>query len=338
MTFNFLTLNFLVPRPLSLVPFFPTLQIYSNHREFKQIKHMIRPPLLRKGDTVGIAAPSSYLLKSELEPGVELIRSWGLQVVIGQHVFRRHNSFAGTDEQRTSDFQAMLDDPRIRAIICARGGYGTVRIIRKLNFEKFLQNPKWIAGCSDITVLHGFLQNLGVESLHSEMPRFVPPAEPDLASMDSLRAALFGETKQYNIQPAAENRTGKSRGILTGGNLSVLYSLAGSDLEPGMKGRILFIEDIGEYLYHIDRMMMNLALRDRLKNLKGLVVGTMNNMMISGSGYRKPAYTVIREAVSLYDFPVMFGFPAGHAHPNISLILGREVEMTVSSKQCTLTF
>jgi muramoyltetrapeptide carboxypeptidase len=299
---------------------------------------MIRPPLLMKGDTVGIAAPSSYLLKAELEPGIELIRSWGLKVIVGKHVFRRHNSFAGTDDQRAGDFQAMLDDPDIRAIICARGGYGTVRIIRQLNFDRFLQHPKWIAGCSDITVLHGRLQNLGVESLHSEMPRFVPPAEPDLASMDSLRAALFGETRQYSIQPNADNRTGKSRGILTGGNLSVLYSVAGSDLEPDMAGRILFIEDIGEYLYHIDRMMMNLSVRGRLKDLKGLVVGSMNNMMISGSGYNKPAYSVIREAVSPFDFPVMFGFPAGHAHPNMSLVMGREVEIAVSRKKCTLTF
>ncbi len=273
-----------------------------------------------------------------MEPGIELIRSWGLKVITGKNVFRRNNSFAGTDEQRASDFQAMLDDPRIRAIICARGGYGMVRIIRKLNFDRFLQNPKWIAGCSDITVLHGYLQNLGVESLHSEMPRFVPPADPDLVSMDSLRAALFGETRQYRIQPHPGNRPGKSRAILTGGNLSVLYSLAGSDLEPQIAGRILFIEDIGEYLYHIDRMMMNLAIRDRLKDLKGMIVGNMNNMMISGSGYRKPAFKVIREAVSGYGFPVMFGFPAGHAHPNMSLVLGREVEMSVGSKHCTLTF
>jgi muramoyltetrapeptide carboxypeptidase len=294
--------------------------------------------LLKKGDAVGISAPSSYMLKAELEPGLDLIRSWGLKVTIGNHVFRRANSFAGTDEQRAADFQAMLDDPGIRAIICARGGYGAVRMIRHLNFDKFIRHPKWIAGCSDITVLHGLLQNLGVESLHSEMPRFVPPAEPDLASMDSLRAALFGETKQYSIPPHAGNRAGKSRGILTGGNLSVLYSVAGSSLEPEMAGRILFIEDIGEYLYHIDRMMMNLAIRDRLKDLKGLVVGNMNNMMVSGSGYRKPAYTVIRDAVSQYDFPVMFGFPAGHAHPNMSLILGREVEISVTNSQCTLTF
>jgi muramoyltetrapeptide carboxypeptidase len=299
---------------------------------------MIRPPLLRKGDTVGIAAPSSYLLKAELEPGLDLIRSWGLKVITGKHVFRKHNSFAGTDDQRAGDFQSMLDDPDIRAIICARGGYGTIRIIRQLNFAGFLKHPKWIAGCSDVTVLHGYLQNLGVESLHSEMPRFVPPAEPDLVSMDSLRAALFGETRQYVLPPHPENRTGKSTGIVVGGNLSVLYSMAGSDLEPDLQGRILFIEDIGEYLYHIDRMMMNLAVRNRLKDLKGLIVGTMNNMMVSGSGYTKPAYSVIRDAVSPYDFPVMFGFPAGHTHPNLSLILGREVEIAVNRKQCTVTF
>ncbi len=299
---------------------------------------MIRPPLLRKGDTVGIAAPSSYLLKAELEPALELIRSWGLKTITGKHVFRKYNSFAGTDDQRAGDFQSMLDDPGIHAILCARGGYGAVRIIRKLNFFKFLQNPKWIAGCSDITVFHGFLQNLGVESLHSEMPRFVPPAEPDLVSMDSLRAALFGETRRYVLPPHPENTTGKSKGILVGGNLSVLYSLAGSDMEPDLRGRILFIEDIGEYLYHIDRMMMNLAIRDRLKDLKGMIVGTMNNMMASGSGYNKPAYKVIRDAVSPYDFPVMFGFPAGHSHPNLALVLGREVEIAVSRKQCTVTF
>jgi muramoyltetrapeptide carboxypeptidase len=156
--------------------------------------------------------------------------------------------------------------------------------------------------------------------------------------MDSLRAALFGEIRKYSIQPHSRNKPGKSRGILTGGNLSVLYSLAGSDLEPELAGRILFIEDIGEYLYHIDRMMMNLTVRNRLKDLKGLIVGTLNNMMVSGSGYRKPAELIIREAVSHYDFPVMFGFPAGHAHPNMSLILGRDVEISVDSKQCTLAF
>jgi muramoyltetrapeptide carboxypeptidase len=299
---------------------------------------MIRPPFLRRGDIIGVPAPSGCLRAAELQPGLELVRSWGLRVITGKHIYKRHNSFAGTDEQRTADFQDMLDNGDIRAILCARGGYGAARIIRNLNFDRFARQPKWIAGCSDITVFHACLQHLGYESLHGEMPRFVPPAEPDLASMDSLRAALFGEIREYLIPPRKENRPGTARGILVGGNLSVLYSLAGSDMEPDLSGRILFIEDIGEYLYHIDRMMMNLTLRGRLKQLKGLVVGTMNGMMVSGSGYRKPAYTIIREAAEPYGFPLMFGFPAGHAHPNMSLFLGREVKITVNSNQCSITF
>jgi muramoyltetrapeptide carboxypeptidase len=300
---------------------------------------MIRPSLLLPGDTIGITAPSSSLTEEEIQPAIALIRSWGLEVVTGQHLFKSRNSFAGTDTQRTADFQGMLDDPRIRAIVCARGGYGAIRMIARLNFEKFRRDPKWIAGCSDITVFHAFLQQkLGIESLHSAMPRFVPPAKPDLVSMDSLRAALFGEVRQYNIRGHRDNRCGKATGILVGGNLSVLYSMAGTGIDPDTEDRILFIEDVNEYLYHIDRMMMNLELRGRLKKLRGLVVGVMNGMMVSGSGYRKPAYTVIRDAVANYDFPVMFGFPAGHRHPNMSLILGREVEITVSSNQSTIRF
>jgi len=299
---------------------------------------MISPPWLRKGDRVGIVAPSSWLRKNELEPGLDMIRSWDLEVVTGRHVYKRNNSFAGSDEQRAEDFQHMLDDEGIRAIICARGGYGAIRIINRLNPEKLLAHPKWIAGCSDITVFHCWLQRLQLESIHGEMPRFVPPDLPDLISMDSLRAALFGELKQYSLPSGSENIQGTARGILRGGNLSVLYSIAGSDLEPDARGSILFIEDIGEYLYHIDRMMMNLVIRNRLQKLKGMVVGTMNDMKISGSGYVKPVTGIIRETLEKLGIPVMFGFPAGHAHPNMSLILGREVELTVNRNTCTITF
>jgi muramoyltetrapeptide carboxypeptidase len=270
---------------------------------------------------------------------MELIRSWGLHVVTGQYLFKHRNSFAGTDAQRAADFQAMLDDPGIRAILCARGGYGTLRIMKRLSFEKFILHPKWIAGCSDITVLHAFLQQqLGVESLHSAMPRYVPPEKPDLASMDSLRAALFGEVRQYGIQPHKDNLYGTARGVLVGGNLSVLYSLAGTGIEPDTAGRILFLEDVNEYLYHIDRMIMNLDWRGRLKGLKGLVVGAMNGMKVSGSGFRKPAYAIIRDAVSGYGYPVIFGFPAGHLRPNMSLVLGREVQITVDRNQSLIRF
>jgi muramoyltetrapeptide carboxypeptidase len=300
---------------------------------------MITPPLLRRGDTVGIPAPAGCLAEPEVQPAIELIRSWGLHVVTGQYLFKRRNSFAGTDAQRAADFQAMLDDPSIKAIICARGGYGTIRILQRLSFEKFIRHPKWIAGCSDITVLHAFLQqHAGIESLHSAMPRYVPPEKPDLASMDSLRAALFGEVRQYGIQPHKDNLYGTAKGVLIGGNLSVLYSLAGTGIEPDTAGRILFLEDVNEYLYHIDRMIMNLLWRGRLKDLKGLVVGAMNGMKVSGSGFRKPAYAIIREAVSGYGFPVMFGFPAGHLRPNMSLVLGREVQITVDRNQSQIRF
>jgi len=300
---------------------------------------MIRPPSLRPGDTLGIAAPSSCLAEAELMPAVELIRKWGLQVVLGQHVFKSRNSFAGSDAQRTADFQRMLDDPSVHAILCARGGYGAIRIIETLDFTRFRSNPKWIAGCSDVTVFHSFLQQqLGIESLHSAMPRVVPPKRPDPVSMESLRAALFGEITRHTAMPHRLNRNGEARGTLVGGNLSVLFSLAGSAMEPDTRGKILFIEDLGEYLYHIDRMLMNLQLRGMLADLSGLVVGAMSGMKVSGSGYRKPACRIIRDAVEGFGYPVMFGFPAGHEHPNLSLYMGREVELRVSEGECWLGF
>lgn len=300
---------------------------------------MIRPPKLKPGDTVGIAAPAGCLAESEITSSVELIRSWGLDVTYGKHLFNRRSSFAGTDKQRAEDFQQMLDNPNIKAILCARGGYGTIRMIDKLNFATFLKYPKWIAGYSDITVLHACLQQyLGVESLHGAMPRVAPPGKPDLASLDSLRAFLFGKISQYTLQPHHLNMPGKAKGILVGGNLSVLYSLSGSCYDPDTRGKILFLEDLNEYLYHIDRMIMNLKIREKLKGLSGLIIGNMTGMKPSPSGFRKPAYEIIRDAVAGYGFPVMFGFPAGHARPNYTLPLGREVRLTVTPQACSLKF
>jgi muramoyltetrapeptide carboxypeptidase len=299
---------------------------------------MIRPPYLRRDDTIGIVAPSSALTETEITPAMDLIRSWGLKVVTGRNIYRSTNSFAGNDARRAADLQSMLDDPGIRAILCARGGYGAIRLMNKLDFKQFQSNPKWIAGCSDITVFHSWLQQLGIESLHSAMPRVVPPGRPDPVSMESLRAALFGETPGYTVPSHPLNWPGKARGILTGGNLSVLYSMAGTYLDVDTRGKILFIEDVGEYLYHIDRMMMNLKIRGKLEGLNGLVVGTMSNMMVSGSGFRKTATRTIRDAVAGYGYPVMYGFPAGHEHPNLSLVLGAEVEMNVAEDGCRLEF
>jgi muramoyltetrapeptide carboxypeptidase len=300
---------------------------------------MIRPPFLQQGDTIGIVAPASYVTETELRPAVELISAWGLKIIFGNHVFKRRNSFAGTDTQRAHDFQAMLDNPVIKAIICARGGYGSIRIINQLNFDNFLRHPKWIAGCSDITVFHAYLQQmLGVESLHSAMLRNINPRKPYLASLDSLRSVLFGELKEYTVRSHPANHTGEAAGVLVGGNLSVLYSLAGTDFDPDTRGKILFIEDLNEYLYHIDRMIMNFKARGKLRVLNGLIIGAMNGMKVSQSGFRKPAYELISDVVAEYDYPVLFRFPSGHAHPNMGLILGREVILKVQPGTCTLTF
>jgi len=300
---------------------------------------MIRPPYLKPGDTVGITAPAGFLDMPAIMPAVEIVRSWGLNVLFGKHLFSRRNSFAGTDSQRAADFQQMLDDADIRAILCARGGYGSIRIIDRLRFGNFLRNPKWIVGYSDITVIHSFLQQcLGTESLHGAMLRVLPPVKPDPESFGSLRQALFGELGTYTLPPHRLNNPGEASGTLVGGNLSVLYSISGTCCDPDTNGKILFIEDLDEYLYHIDRMMMNLKLRGRLAGLQALIVGGMHHMRPSPSGFRKPAYEIIHQLVKDYGYPVMFGFPAGHGHPNLSLFLGREVTLSVGHDSCKLTF
>lgn len=298
---------------------------------------MIRPPYLQNGDTIGITAPAGALSRSEIEPAVELIRAWGLKVILAPHLFNRRNSFAGTDRQRAADFQEMLDNRAVRAILCARGGYGTGRIINRLSFGSFLQHPKWIVGFSDITVLHAALQQcLGVESLHGVMPRVIPPAEPDLVSFDSLRAMLFGEVRRYSLAPHRLNIAGKGSGTLVGGNLSVLYSLSGTCYDPDTRGKVLFIEDLNEYSYHIDRMVVNFVMREKLAHLAGLIVGDMHGM--KATSFRTPVYAVIRQAVKDYGYPVLFGFPAGHSHPNLTLPFGRQVKLAVTPSGCTLNF
>lgn len=299
---------------------------------------MKRPPYLKPGDTVGIVAPSSFLKEEEISHGLEVINSWGVKIKTGKYLYKKINSFAGNDCQRMADLQDMLDDSEVKAIICARGGYGTLRIIKGLDFSRFRKNPKWIAGCSDITVLHSALSTFGIESLHSAMPRGITTSPEDKISMESLKDALFGNTLEYDVNPHPMNREGSVKGVISGGNLSVLYSLRGTQYDIDTAGKILFIEDVGEYLYHIDRMMTNLSLGHKLSNLKALIIGGMNLMRISGSGYRKKAYTIIREAVSEYCYPMVFGMPAGHIHPNKTLIMGRKVEIKADSHNVKIIF
>lgn len=292
---------------------------------------MKTPQNLSKGDKIGIAAPARKISIEELKPAIELLKNWGLEPVFASNLFYSDNQYAGMDEERLDGFQKLLDDPEIKAILCARGGYGTMRIIDKLDFSKFLLHPKWIAGYSDVTVLHSHInKNFGIETLHGSMPINFSANTPE--SLESLRKALFGEELSYATSNHSYNRTGKTEGVLTGGNLSILYSLSGSASDIETNGKILFIEDLEEYLYHIDRMMVQLKRSGKLQNLAGLIVGGMNNMNDNTIPFGKTAYEIIAEHVSAYDYPVCFGFPAGHLDDNRALILGRKITLSVADQ------
>lgn len=300
---------------------------------------MQTPPFLIPGDKVAIVAPARKVSPDEIEAGVNKLRSWGLEVVFGEHLFGDCNQYSGTDQERTSDIQSALDDPGIKAVIAARGGYGTIRIIDYLDFSAFRINPKWIIGFSDITVLHSHIQtNLGIETLHACMPFTFPPDGSDGPSTETLRKALFGEQISYKFQTAELSVIGEAEGILAGGNLSILYALNGTPSDLDTRGKILFIEDLDEYLYHVDRMMMNLRRSGKLSGLAGLVVGGMSGMNDNTVPFGKSPEQIIYESVADYHYPVCFGFPAGHLDDNRALILGRRVKLHVSGDGSRLIF
>jgi len=297
---------------------------------------MIQPEFLQKNDTVAIVSTARKISLEDIKPAIDLLESWGLNVVIGKTIGFEENQFAGNDTQRTTDFQQMLNNPKIKAIWCARGGYGTVRIIDNLDFTEFKKHPKWIVGYSDITVLHSHIHNLGFETLHATMPLDV--AKTHKESLTSLKNSLFGENNIYEIKSSEENKIGKGSGELVGGNLSILYSLLGSESNIKTDGKILFIEDLDEYLYHIDRMMMNLKRNGYFNNLKGLIVGGMSGMHDNAIPFGKNAKEIILDTVSEFDFPVAFDFPAGHISDNRALVLGRKVNLTVNKDKTNLSF
>ena len=292
---------------------------------------MITPNYLSKGDTIAIAALARKISLEELQPAIDLFERWGLKVVFADNLFKTHHQYAGTDNERIEGMNQLLNDPNVKAIISARGGYGTVRIVDGLDFSKFMENPKWIAGYSDITALHSDIHNeLGVETLHCSMP--INFAENTSEAIESMRMALFGEALTYEVEAHEYNKMGSASGEFVGGNLSVLYSLSGSYSDINTDGKIIFIEDLEEYLYHIDRMMMQLKRSEKLTNLSGLIVGAMNKMNDNAIPFGKEAYEIIAEHVAEYDFPVCFGFPAGHIDDNRALIMGRKITLEVADK------
>jgi len=299
---------------------------------------MTTPPFLKKVDTVAIVSTARKISEEEIQPALSLLQKWGLTVVLGKSIGASDNQYAGDDALRASDFQTQLDNPKVKAIWCARGGYGTVRIIDLLDFSGFKKSPKWIIGYSDITVFHNHIHNMEIETLHAQMPLDIE--KKSLATQQSIFEVLFGNN--YSIELSSEesifNRNGKATGQLVGGNLSMLYSLLGSTSGIGTKGKILFIEDLDEYLYHVDRMMQNLKRNRLLENLAGLIVGGMSDMNDNTIPFGKTAEAIIAETVSVYDYPVCFSFPAGHVQDNRALIMGREVVLRVGEEGGQLVF
>jgi len=289
------------------------------------------PSYLKKGDKIAITCPAKKLPKP-MTDAIELLQSWGLEVVIGETLNAEYHQFAGDDDLRARDMQRFLDDDNIKAIIAARGGYGTVRIIDKLDFSRFAQNPKWLIGFSDITVLHAHLwANYGVRTIHGQMP--VNVADASATSLETLRKSLFGEDVRYEVDAHSLNRTGEASGTLVGGNLSLLISILGSVSDYSYDSKILFLEDVGEYLYSIDRMMRALKRAGKLKNLAGLIVGGFTECKDNDIPFGQTVEEIIAEVVSEYNYPVCYGFPAGHISDNRALIFGRTINLKVEQNK-----
>lgn len=302
-------------------------------------RFMITPNTLQKGDTVAIVSTARKISKEELNPALQLLESWGLKGILGKTIGAEENQFAGNDDLRAADFQQMLDNPNVKAIWCARGGYGTVRIIDKLDFSKFKKNPKWIVGYSDVTVLHSHIHNFGIETLHAQMCLEIENKTQETSK--SIRKVLFGEDYKLEVESsgsATRAETQTINGVLVGGNLSVLYSLCGSASEMETEGKILFIEDLDEMLYHIDRMMMNLKRSGYLKNLKALIIGGMTEMKDNKVYFGKTAEEIIIDLVKEYNYPVITNFPAGHIKDNRALIFGRKIKMHIEPSNIKIQF
>jgi len=303
-----------------------------------QSDNLIIPPYLKKGDKVAIVSPAGKVKGEFIDQGISALQQKGFEVITGEHARDSYGVFAGMDSERANDLQKVLDDDEIKAIFFSRGGYGSLRAHMLINWERFMKRPKWLVGFSDITVFHSYLILNRIASVHGVMPSFFIKDGRPTDSFERTVRMLMGELPDYRISPNSLNRYGSAEGKLIGGNISVLLSLRGTLLDALMQGGILFIEDIGEYYYHLDRMMMNLKAGKILQNISGLVVGHFTGMKKSDSDYGKTVREIIRDAVEAYDYPVIFGFPAGHELPNYPLMMGKRVWVESSPESCSLNF
>lgn len=290
---------------------------------------MITPAALKPDDVIGIVSPGKHIDVASIDRAATLIGLLGYRVKTGGHAAGRHHYFSGTDAERTRDFQLMMDDAQVKLILCSRGGYGSARIIHRLDFTRFAQNPKWIAGFSDITVFHSHLLRMfGIESLHATMPLDFGNDQQPAAPLRRMLEAAGGRQQHYEIEAHAHNRSGIVRATLTGGNLSVLCSLLSTPSDVDTAGKILFIEEVAENGYRIDRMMNTLLRAKKLNRLAGLLVGGLTP--VAGDDFGMSAAEIIAEAVAPFNYPVAFGFPAGHFHDNFPLIMGRTYQLKVA--------
>jgi muramoyltetrapeptide carboxypeptidase len=297
---------------------------------------MNKIPYLKKNDKIAIVATARKIAVEELAFAIDTIKAWGLQPVLGKNIYAIENQFAGSDTQRAEDLQWAINDDSIKAILIARGGYGTVRIVDTINFTKLKTNPKFIIGYSDVTVLHSHIHtHIGLPTLHATMPINF---DKNTEAVETLKKCLFGETVSYPFAAHPLNREGGANGVLVGGNLSLLYALSGTASDIDTKDKILFLEDLDEYLYHIDRMMLNLKRSGKLANLKALVVGGFTDMKDNTVPFGKIAEEIILSAVKEYNFPVCFNFPAGHIDRNLALYFGKEISLKINKAGCSLTF
>ncbi len=323
----------------SLIPASLMLQSFKSYASVDTLKEQKKnkiPDYLISGDTIGITCPAGYITAKEIEASVIRMKSWGFNVLIGNTVDKRDFTFGGTDEERLTDLQQMLDNPNIKAIMCARGGYGAIRILDQLNFSKFKSSPKWLIGFSDITILHSHINTkYHVATIHSKMCNSFPSdwalAEPiQIETINSIEQALKGDKMKYSTPYNINNRMGVATGELVGGNLRCIENLAGSKSEIDTDGKILFLEDTGEYLYSIDRMFYNLKRSGKLAKLKGLIIGGFKiKTDSSNDGFSNTLEQIVLNKVADLDFPVCFDFPVGHQRANFALKCGVKHKLEV---------
>lgn len=295
------------------------------------------PPYLKKGDTIGIVCPSGFMPAENVETCIKTLENWGYRVKVGSTVGSQFNYFSGTDKQRTQDLQKMMNDGGIKAILCARGGYGLSRIIDDLDFQKFKRSPKWIIGFSDITVLHAHIfQHFGIATLHAPMAAAFNNDGYKNEYIASLKNALSGDIANYDCAAHALNKVGSGEGDLIGGNLAMVAHLIGSHSSYKTRHKILFLEDVGEYLYSVDRMMIQLERAEMFKHLQGLIIGGFSDMKDTTTPFGLDVYNIINHHVKDYKFPICYGFPVSHETENVALKIGVKHELKVGKEGVSL--